>query len=98
MKRKPSSCRQCTRNQRAIRDLEQRLLLLEEEINGPPAEELLAQFEAQGREHAARWAAQQEYWKLQHEEFRDKFPWLREAAEKERARYEAFMKGRGFEP
>jgi hypothetical protein len=98
MNRKPSSCKQCARNLRAIRDLEQRLLTLEEEINGPPAEQLMEEFEALGRKNAARWAAMDEFNRLEQEALHDKVPWLREISQKRKERYEAFMKGRGFEP
>jgi len=61
-------------------------------------EELLESSNSFMAQSDARWAAIQEYERLQKEELYKHVPWAREAAEKERARYSAFMRERGFEP
>jgi len=78
--------------------LEQRIAALETEVTGPPVEELLEASTSFMARSDARWAAMQEYARLQKEELYKQMPWAREAAEKERARHDAFMRGRGFEP
>ena len=78
--------------------LEQRLAALEREVTGPAAEELVEEFERVSEQHAAKEAAAREFERLKKEEFYEKVPWAREAAEKRRAEYEAFMRARGFEP
>lgn len=63
-----------------------------------PIDDLFEQLEACRRKYDAKLAAIKEYDRLQEEELFAKQPWLRELKEQRRARYEAFMRERGFEP
>jgi len=91
-------CKGCARNRRAIAALEKRLAALESEVNGPPTEVLLEEFNALKDRTDARQAAIREFSRIQEEEFYEQLPQLKEAAAKQKARYEAFMRERGFEP
>ena len=86
------------RIQKELSALASRVAALEQEVNGPPAEELLEQFSATKNALDARAAAIEEYNRLQREEFYKALPLAREMAEKHKAKYEAFMRERGFEP
>jgi len=91
-------CSACARSLAAIAKLEKRIAALETEVTGPPAEELLESSNSFMAQSDARWAAIQEYARLQQEELYKNLPWAREADERRRAKYEAFMRERGFEP
>jgi hypothetical protein len=91
-------CRGCARNRRAIAALEKRLAALESEVNGPPTEDLLEEFNAMRERTDARQIAIREFSRMQEEEVYEKVPQLREAADRQRKKYEAFMRERGFEP
>ena len=97
-KEQSKTCSGCARALAAIDKLEQRLAALEAEVTGPPVEELLESPSSFMSPADARLAAMQEYARLQKEELYKHVPWAREAAEKERARFTAFMRERGFEP
>jgi hypothetical protein len=91
-------CSACARALVAIAKLEKRIAALEAEIVGPPAEVILDQSKDLMARSDARWAAMQEYARLQKEELYKNLPWAREADERRQAKYEAFMRERGFEP
>lgn len=91
-------CRGCARNRRAIAALEKRLAALESEVNGPPTEDLLEEFKTLREQTDARRLAIREFSKIQEDEFYERLPQLKEAAAKQKAMYEAFMRERGFEP
>lgn len=67
-------------------------------MNGPPADQLMEQFETIKRDNAARWAAIDEFNRLEQDALYEKVPGLKEIAQNRKAKYEAFMKTRGFEP
>jgi hypothetical protein len=91
-------CGACARALAAIAKLEMRIAALETEVTGPPVEELLDPSNRFMAQSNARWAANEEYNQLQQEELYKNLPWLREADERRRAKYAAFMRERGFEP
>ncbi len=91
-------CNECARNRALIAKLDERLTALETDVRGAPVEVLLEEFDAAKAERDARRAAIKEYEALQQEEFYKELPGLKEAAARRRARYEAFMRERGFEP
>ena len=91
-------CAECSRNRAATAKLEKRVSALEAEVNGPPAEELLEEFRASIERREARLAAIKEYRRQLQDELYKDVPWAREMEERARAKYEAFMKERGFEP
>lgn len=92
------ACNDCTANRALIAKLDERLTALETEVRGAPAEALLEEFDAAKARSDARRAAIEEYHALQREEFYKELPWLKEAAARRKAQYEAFMRERGFEP
>ena len=92
------ACSECARNRALIAKLDERLSALEAEVRGAPVEVLLEEFDAAKARSNARRAAIAEYEALQQEEFYKELPGLKEAAARRRAKYEAFMRGRGFEP
>ena len=91
-------CSGCARSLAAIAKLEQRIAALETEVTGPPSDVILEQSKDFMARSDERRVAIQEYARLQKEELYKNVPWAREAAEQERARFEAFMRERGFEP
>ena len=97
-KGQPAVCNACARALAEIATLEQRIAALETEVTGPPAEVILGQSKDFMARSDARWAASQEYARLQKEELYKNLPWAREADERRQAKYEAFMRERGFEP
>ena len=84
--------------QKELAALASRVAALEQEVSGLPAEELLEEFSDATKARDARAAAIGEYNRLQREEFYKALPLAREISEKNKAKYEAFMKERGFEP
>jgi uncharacterized small protein (DUF1192 family) len=91
-------CSGCVRSLAAIAKLEKRIAALEAEVTGPPAEVLLEQSKDFLARSEARWAAIREYSQLQREATYKAVPWVREVEEKERAKFSAFMRERGFDP
>jgi hypothetical protein len=91
-------CGGCARSLAAIAKLEERIAALETEVTGPPVEEFLEPSNGFVAQSDARWAAIREYARLQREELYKDLPWVQEAEEKERSRFSAFMRARGFEP
>jgi hypothetical protein len=91
-------CSGCVRSLAAIAKLEKRVAALEAEVTGPPAEVLLEQSKDLMARSEARWAAIREYSRLQREATYEAVPWVREVEEKERAKFNAFMRERGFDP
>lgn len=81
-----------------IAKLDERMTALEIEVRGAPVEVLLEEFAAIKARRDARQAAIDEYHRLQQEEFYRRLPELKEVATQQRAKYEAFMRERGFEP
>ncbi len=94
----PPTCKACAFNQALIKALDERLTALEIEVQGDPVEELLDEFAAEETRREARQAAIDEYHRRRQEEFYEKLPELKAVAEQQRAKYEAFMRARGFEP
>lgn len=92
----PVNCRSCAANRALIQKLDERLTALEIEVYGAPIDVQLAELENPPK--GARWAALDEYHRLQREEFLRKLPDLKKAADERRAAYEQFMRARGFEP
>jgi len=91
-------CGGCARSLAAIAKLEKRIAALETEVTGAPAEVILEQSKDFMARSDARWAAVQEWAQLQKEELYKNLPWAREADERRQAKYEIFMRERGFEP
>jgi hypothetical protein len=94
----PGTCEACAVNRELIAKLDERLTALEAEVRGAPLEVVLEEFEAATARRNARRAAIAEYEALQQEEFYKELPGLKEAAARRKAKYEAFMRERGFEP
>ena len=94
----PRTCTACARTQALVKQLDERLTALEIEVRGDPAEVLLDEFAAEAMQREARQTAIDEYHRLQRKEFYERLPELKTAAEQQRAKYEAFMQARGFEP
>ena len=94
----PGTCEACAVNRQLIATLDERLTALEAEVRGAPLEDVLEEFEAATARRNARRAAIAEYEALQQEEFYKELPGLKEAAARRKAKYEAFMRERGFEP
>jgi len=94
----PQICTTCARTQALVKGLDERLTALEVEVRGDPAEVLLDAFAADEARRQDRLAAIDDYRRLQQEEFYQKLPELKAVAEQQRAKYEAFMRERGFEP
>ena len=94
----PITCKACALNRALIAKLDERLTALETEVRGAPVDVLLEEFDTANARRSARQAAVDEYHRLQEEEFYRKLPQLKEAAAQQRAKYEAFMRERGFEP
>jgi hypothetical protein len=92
------ACNECARNRALIAKLDERLTALEAEIRGAPAEVLLEEFATLKAGRDARQAALDEYHQIREEEFYRDLPEIKAEVAKERARYEAFMRERGFEP
>jgi len=94
----PVGCKACALNRALIAKLEERLTALEVEIHGAQAEILLEEFAVAKARRDARQSAIDDYNGLQKDEFYRRLPELKEAASQQRAKYEAFMRERGFEP
>lgn len=94
----PLTCKACALNRALIEKLDEQLTALEIEVHRALAEILLEEFAPAKARRDARQTAIDEYHHLQKEEFYRKLPELKEAAAKQRAKYEAFMRERGFEP
>ena len=94
----PATCEGCAINRALIAKLEERLTALEGEVRGAPADVLLEEFATANEPRDARQAAIDAYHDLEREEFYREMPWLKEAEDRRRAKYEAFMRQRGFEP
>ena len=93
-----TTCGGCARSLAAIAKLEERITALETEVTGPPAEVILEESKDFMARSNARWEAIREYSRLQREATYKAMPWMREVEEKERAKFSAFMRERGFEP
>ena len=96
--RDPITCKACALNRALIAKLDERLTALETDVRGAPVEVLLEEFAVAKARRDARQTAIDEYHRLQEEEFYRDLPQLKAAAAERRLRYEAFMRGRGFEP
>jgi hypothetical protein len=94
----PQICQACSANRALIEKLDERLTALETEVLGAPADALLGDFAARIAQANARQDAIDEYQRLRQEEFYRTMPGLKKAADEEDAKYEAFMRERGFEP
>lgn len=94
----PITCKACALNRALIAKLDERLTALEIEVRGAPVDVLLEEFAADKAKRDARQAAIDDYHRLQEEEFYRKLPELKAVAAQQRAKYEAFMRERGFEP
>ena len=94
----PLTCKACALNRALIAKLDERLTALEAEGRGAPVEVLLEEFEAANAKRDARQSAIDEFSRQQQEEFYRKLPELKAVAAQQRAKYEAFMRERGFEP
>ena len=94
----PIACAACPLNRALIAKLEERLTALEAEVLGAPADELLEHLSATNVQPDSRQDATDEYNRLRQEEFYRTMPELKKAADEEQARYEAFMRERGFNP
>jgi hypothetical protein len=94
----PIACEACAVNRELIAKLEERLTALEAEVLGAPADELLESLSLTNVRLGSRQDAIDEYNRLRQEEFYRTMPELKKAADEEQARYEAFMRERGFEP
>ena len=94
----PQICTTCADTQKLVTQLDERLTALEIEVRGDPAGVLFDAFEAEQERRQDRLTAIEDYRRLQQEEFYQKLPELKAAAEQQRAKYAAFMRARGFEP
>jgi len=94
----PTECQACANNRALIEKLDERLTALETEVLGAPAEALLGDFAARSAHADARQDAFDEYIRLRDEELYRAMPGLKKAADEEQAKYEGFMRERGFEP
>lgn len=94
----PLTCTACAVNRALIEQLDERLTALELEVRGAPAELLLEEFATAKARRDAKQAAIDDYRRAQEEEFFKRLPELKEASIREKAKYEAFMRDRGFKP
>ena len=94
----PTTCEACAINRALIAKLEERLTALEAEVRGAPADVLLEEFATANEPRDTRQAAIDEYNALEREAFYRELPWLKEAEDRRREKYEAFMRERGLEP
>lgn len=94
----PITCKACAINRALIAKLDERLTALEVEVRGAPTDVFLEEFAVATTRRDARQTAIDDYHRLQEEEFYRDLPQLKAAVAERRARYEAFMRERGFEP